>query len=101
MEPFQHIPKLTTHKSFDDNNFSAEPSVQHTFADSGIYQVSLTAQATNGCTSDTITKPVTIYGTYAYAGGIQLSYKVIPTSCRQAGVCITTGLRQQGSIIQI
>lgn len=62
------IPINSWYWNFDDNNFSAEPSVQHTFADSGIYQVSLTAQATNGCTSDTITKPVTIYGTYAYAG---------------------------------
>lgn len=29
MEPFQHIPKLTTHKSFDDNNFSMIDALNH------------------------------------------------------------------------
>lgn len=53
---------------FNDNNFSSAPSVQHKFADTGTYNVSLIAQAANGCITDTITKPVIIYGTDAYAG---------------------------------
>ncbi|MFT4155314.1 lectin-like domain-containing protein [Parafilimonas sp.] len=53
---------------FDDNSFSSDASLQHVFTDTGTYNVSLTAQAANGCISDTVTKPVIMYGTNAYAG---------------------------------
>jgi len=53
---------------FGDNNFSTGSSVQHAYSKGGNYNASLVAQAVNGCISDTITKPVTIYATNAYAG---------------------------------
>lgn len=53
---------------FDDNNFSLDSTIYHTYIDTGHYNTSLVAKASNGCLSDTITKPVIIYGTYANAG---------------------------------
>jgi gliding motility-associated-like protein len=54
--------------NFGDNNFATDSSVQHAYSKGGIYNASLVAQAVNGCISDTITKPVTIYASNAYAG---------------------------------
>ncbi len=51
-----------------DNNFSLDSSTQHMYANGGKYNVSLVAKANNGCISDTITKPINIYSTNAYAG---------------------------------
>ncbi|HEX5151839.1 MAG TPA: PKD domain-containing protein [Parafilimonas sp.] len=53
---------------FGDNNFATGSPVQHAYSTGGIYNASLVAYAINGCISDTITKPVTIYATNAYAG---------------------------------
>jgi hypothetical protein len=68
----QNLPGLSVLTSgignFGDNNFSTDSSVQHAYSKGGNYNASLVAQAVNGCISDTITKPVTIYATNAYAG---------------------------------
>lgn len=54
--------------NFDDNNFSLDSSALHTYLNDGNYNVSLVAEANNGCISDSIIKPVIIYATNAYAG---------------------------------
>lgn len=53
---------------FGDNSFSTEQVTQHSYADSGTYNVSLSAQAENGCIVDSVFKPVKIYATNAFAG---------------------------------
>lgn len=53
---------------FGDEKFSTDSNAYHIYADGGAYNVSLVARAVNECISDTITKPVAIYATNAYAG---------------------------------
>jgi gliding motility-associated-like protein len=54
--------------NFSDGSFSLDSNPVHVYTTGGNYDVSLVAQGTNGCISDTITKPVTIYATNAFAG---------------------------------
>ena len=56
------------HWNFDDNSFAHDQDISHTYSISGTYQVKLAAQAKNGCVSDTVIQPVTVYETRAYAG---------------------------------
>ncbi len=51
-----------------DNNFSTNTEFSHSYSNGGNYNVQLVAQADNGCITDTISKPLKIYATNAYAG---------------------------------
>lgn len=84
------IPINKWYWDFGDNNFSTDPVAQHIYADTGIYYASLTAQAQNGCTTDTITKPVTVYGTYAYAGRDSTILQGYPYQLQASGGTIYT-----------
>lgn len=53
---------------FGDNSFSTDEDNAHVFLQPSTYNVSLVAIANNGCISDTVTSPVTIFGTNAFAG---------------------------------
>ena len=54
--------------NFGDNSFSTDSSTSHIYANGGIYNVSLSAQAANGCIADTVIKTSVIYSTNAYTG---------------------------------
>lgn len=54
--------------NFGDNSFSDQSTVSHTYLNGGNYNVQLVALDNNGCFSDTISKPIKIYATNAYAG---------------------------------
>ncbi|MEP6466877.1 MAG: PKD domain-containing protein [Parafilimonas sp.] len=54
--------------NFDDNTLSVDSNILHKYSNSGNYNVSLVARAANGCLTDSIVKPVTIYATNANAG---------------------------------
>jgi len=54
--------------NFGDNSFSNDPTVTHTYTNGGNYTATLVAAGDNGCISDTIKKPITVYTTNANAG---------------------------------
>lgn len=54
--------------NFGDANYTTGDTVSHAYSTGGNYSVSLVAKAENGCISDTVKKPVTIYATNANAG---------------------------------
>ncbi|MFT3949497.1 MAG: PKD domain-containing protein [Agriterribacter sp.] len=53
---------------FGDDQTGSSSTAFHSYADTGTYTVSGYAIADNGCSSDTLSQNITIYGTYAYAG---------------------------------
>ena len=54
--------------NFGDNSFSTDSLARHIYTNGGNYNVSLSAQAYNGCIADTVIKTSVIYATNAYAG---------------------------------
>ena len=62
------VPIQEMHWNFDDTNTGTSSTVFHSYADTGVYAIRLYAVANNGCPSDTLSKNITIYGTYANAG---------------------------------
>lgn len=53
---------------FEDGTTVSGPSATRTYPVNGTYPVKLVATAASGCSSDTLTRFITIYGTNAYAG---------------------------------
>lgn len=62
------VPISNWYWSLGDGSNSSNSNVQHIYDRGGIYNVKLAASTSDGCTSDTVTKPVTIYATNAFAG---------------------------------
>lgn len=54
--------------NFGDGKTSTSSTTTHVFSDTGAYNIQVYALADNGCPSDTLQTPVSIFGTYAYAG---------------------------------
>lgn len=54
--------------SFGDNTISTGSITTHTYNENGTYIVKLFGYTPEGCTSDTVTKSINIYGTNAFAG---------------------------------
>ena len=54
--------------NFGDNKYSQKQNLQHTYTRASQYDVSIYALATNGCSSDTIQKTITISDAFASAG---------------------------------
>jgi gliding motility-associated-like protein len=70
---------------FGDGNFASDSSVSHVYADTGIYQISLSAKAINGCMADTVIKPVTVYSTMANAGRDTTIFQSYPYQLQAKG----------------
>ncbi len=62
------IPIQTWLWNLGDGTFITDSVFTHAYKDSGIYNVSLVAQAVNGCITDTVSSSITIYSTNAFAG---------------------------------
>jgi gliding motility-associated-like protein len=64
----KEIPVDKWYWNFGDNSASADSDATYKYSAGGSYNVTLVATAVNGCLTDTIIKPVTIYATNANAG---------------------------------
>ncbi|MCC6289152.1 MAG: gliding motility-associated C-terminal domain-containing protein [Chitinophagaceae bacterium] len=54
--------------NFGDSQTGSSNTAFHSYADTGTYTISGYAIADNGCSSDTLSQNIIIYGTYAFAG---------------------------------
>ncbi|RYY62206.1 MAG: PKD domain-containing protein [Chitinophagaceae bacterium] len=70
---------------FAPNQSASQASVSHVFTQPGTYNVSLSAQATNGCESDVTTIPVFINQAVAFAGNDTVVIKSEPFQLKGTG----------------
>lgn len=56
------------HWNLGDGSTASTDLVQHSYAKGGEYDIKLVAESVNGCKTDTLSKPVIIYETKAFAG---------------------------------
>ncbi len=62
------VPIKKWHWDFGDGKIGSASPLQHSFRDTGKYMISVYGLSDAGCPSDTMLKPITIYGTNAFAG---------------------------------
>ncbi len=73
------------HWDFGDGNGSTANPAAHIYTRNGAYPVKLYAISLEGCSSDTLEAPVTIYGTDAFAGNDTLTAAMHPVQLRATG----------------
>jgi gliding motility-associated-like protein len=54
--------------NFDDGSTSNDALTTHYYGEDGVFPVRLSVLSSSGCSSDTVTKPISIYASFAFAG---------------------------------
>ncbi len=53
---------------FDNGNNSNAAVTTHYYGEAGVFPIRLSAISTSGCSSDTVTRPISIFASFAFAG---------------------------------
>lgn len=70
---------------FGDGNTGSGKTMQHVYTKAGLYTISLTTVADNGCNSGPVSKSVTVYKTSAFAGHDTLAARNQPITLQGSG----------------